>query len=320
MLKLNQIQSIRLQENPIGQKIYAQFLRFNYSFPPKTKVHVHGIENIPNDRRCILAMNHTDKFNYWPFQLKLYQMRNQFTCTWVKGKYFRNTLVRRFLLNMNIIPVAPKGILIARSFKKLMKRLPSNEEYRNIKMVMDSPNRDLSGLSSQLQKYFGETPEKVIDEIESEFAGISQEVVRLNRDALSLGHHILIFPQGTRSVRLSKGHIGLAQMSQCLGADIIPIGCSGSNICYPDGIPWARKGSITYKIGKPLILDGEKLGAYRVKDPFIPFSADAVRNYRPQFRAITDIVMDEINQLVTPPYQYSTDKTSDGVKGMNRFV
>ena len=315
MISHELLKSIKIRKNPIAQKLFAKVLAVSYTLPTKTNIIVEGWENIP-DRPCFLAMNHTDRFNYWPFQYMLATRKDQYTCAWVKAKYFANPFVRSFLLACNNIPVAPKGTLITKSFVQKMNRKPTGEEYKLIRNhLQQGGNPD-----SKVASFFGQNPQEVVHQIESEFALLSEEVVRLNQEALNMGHHILIFPQGTRSIRLSKGHIGLAQMSQRLRAPIVPIGCSGSDLCHKGSNPWAKGGTITYRIGTPIYSDDAKIARYQVPADFVPFSASAHQNHRESFQAITDVVMDEINELVDPPYQYSQDKESDGVKGIERFM
>jgi hypothetical protein len=123
------------------------------------------------------------------------------------------------------------------------------------------------------------------------FDRMIDQVMRLNRQALEFGQHLLVFPQGTRSLRLSRGHIGVAQVAQ----------------------------HIVYRIGKPLRLDGSELREYRVTEPFRPFTLDA-GVHRKAFEGMTAVVMDRINELLDPEYQYADEQASDGVRGMDRFV
>ena len=315
MISHELLQSIHIRKNPIAQKVFAKILGVSYTLPTKTNIVVEGWENIP-DEPCFLAMNHTDRFNYWPFQYMLSKTKQEYTCTWVKAKYFTNPFVRSFLLACNNIPVAPKGTLITKAFVKKMERKPTGEEYRFIRSFLQQGGTP----DESVAHFFGQNPNKVVEEIESEFASLSDEVVRLNKEALEMGHHILIFPQGTRSIRLSKGHIGLAQMSQRLRTPIVPIGCSGSDLCHKGSNPWAKGGTITYRIGSPISTDSPKIINHQVPADFVPFSANAQQLYKDSFQAITDVIMDEINELVDPQYQYSVDKKSDGVQGIERFM
>lgn len=320
MLDVSELQSLSIQKIPRGQQWFSYFLQMSYALFRRTHIEIEGIENLPLDRPAFLAMNHTDRYNCWPFQYVLARRHKKYASTWVKAKYFKNPFVRFFLLQTNNIPIAPKGILISKSFSRHMKRPPNNAEYRQIKDYMSASDRSKLQLSDTIKQYFSDAPEQRIAEIETEFAGLSKEVVRLNQEAFDRGHHIIIFPQGTRSIRLSKGHNGLAQMSQRLKADIIPIGCSGSDRCYPGVSPWARGGKIHYRIGKPIRFNGPELTPHQIQEDFIPFSAEATRQYQDQFAQITNIVMEQLNSLVDAPYQFSTHRQSDGVQGMNRFI
>lgn len=315
MISHSLLESISIRKNPIAQKLFAKVLALSYTLPTKTNIVVEGWENIPEEP-CFLAMNHTDRYNYWPFQYALSKEKNQFTCTWVKAKYFQNAFVRNFLLACNNIPVAPKGTLISSSFLKKMKQKPNSDEYMHIRDYLNKGGTP----HPSVHAFFGQNPSEEVAEIENKFATLSKEVVRLNHEALEKGHHILIFPQGTRSKRLSKGHIGLAQMSQRLGRTIVPIGCSGSDLCHPGSNPWAKGGTITYRIGPSISIEDPKISQYRVKEEFVPFSSQANREYNTSFQEITNVVMDEINRLVDSPYQYSLDKKSDGVQGVERFI
>ena len=121
------------------------------------------------------------------------------------------------------------------------------------------------------------------------------------------------------SIRLSKGRVGLAQLAQHLGATIVPVGCNGSDAVYPGGSPFAKGGHIVYRLGEALPVDHPDLAPHRVTAPFQPFTRDAAP-HRAQFEAITTVVMDRINDLLDPEYQYAEDAESDGVKGAKRFV
>jgi 1-acyl-sn-glycerol-3-phosphate acyltransferase len=111
----------------------------------------------------------------------------------------------------------------------------------------------------------------------------------------------------------------VAQVAQHLGVDVVPVGCNGSNLVYPANSPFAKGGRIVYRIGEPLGLEGSELREYRVTEPFRPFTLEAAV-HREAFQGMTDVVMDRINELLDPEYQYADERTSDGVHGMDRFV
>ena len=253
MLTAEFLSTIQLNQIPQGQIWWAKVL---FSTMRSTnKVVVEGIENLPTTGG-FLAMNHTDRYNSWPLQHHLHLSRKEYTCTWVKGKYYLNPLVRTFLLSTNNIPLASRGYVISSRFKKAMNRSPNGEEYRFIRNLLDNNQSldQISTASSSLQQFLGDQPQNRLDALRSDFAGMSNEVIRLNKQAFELGHHILVFPEGTRSIRLGKGHTGLAQMAQRLGVDIVPIGCSGSSKCYPGAIHGQRVDALCIVLGSPFHL------------------------------------------------------------------
>ena len=256
----------------MGRKL----LSLNYALAG-TKIHVEGMENIPTDRPVCFAMNHTDRYNYWPFQLAFKNARNQYTCSWVKAKYFENPLLRHFMLWTSNIPLASKGYVIAKRFQTLLKRNANSTEYRFIRDLLDGKislgDQALTDSPSSCRQLLGPNPNATLRAMEDEFRALSTEVVRLNQQALDLGHPILVFPQGTRSLRLTKGPMGIAQMTQCLGIDVVPVACMGSEKAYPGNSPFARRGSIRYVVGKPLRVDGPELAELRIEEKIHPIQS-----------------------------------------------
>ncbi|MBU1430763.1 1-acyl-sn-glycerol-3-phosphate acyltransferase [Myxococcota bacterium] len=317
MLDLQRLKQTKLSGQPLLQRIVAQALDLNYRLPKKTEIIVEGIEHVPADRGVFFAMNHTDRYNYWPFQYTLrYRFGRGFTATWVKGKYYEHPLMARFMTWANNIPIPSRGYVLSAEFRAITQRAPNQAEYRALRGLIDGASGvDLSPIEGFLRR----RPEFKA-EFDALFDQMMGEVIRLCREGLARGNHILVFPQGTRSRRLSRGHTGLAQITQHLGVDIIPVGCSGSDRVYPGASPVAKAGRITYRIGAPLAVDGPALRPHRILEPFTPFSAAAGRAHGEVFEAITELVMAQINELVEPEYQFSADLRSDGVEGVKRFL
>ena len=90
VLDLARLERVNLHRTPWGQLLMAQVLRLDYRFPRRTKIVLEGPEHLESGQSYILAMNHTDRYNYWPFQYQLYRQRLGYTATWVKGKYYEN--------------------------------------------------------------------------------------------------------------------------------------------------------------------------------------------------------------------------------------
>jgi len=328
MLDLDRLRKIRLHRTPKGQVAFAQgFLRWDYLLPHRTDIVLEGLQNLPTDRRVFFAMNHTDRYNYWPFQYQMYRQGFPFTATWVKGKYYKNPLVARFLDSCNNIPLPSRGYVITTEFQLSQGRAPHGEEYRLLRDVVDGRIDEKESrihASAEVRRFIDESNSEghsLAAHIEEVFSSMMREVVRLTREALEVhGNNVLVFPQGTRSKRLPRGHTGLAQMAQHLGTDIVPVGCNGTDHAYPTSSPFSKGGRVVYRIGAPLSPEGSELSDLRITAPFEPFSHAASTEHGEALQEITDVVMRKINELLDAEYQFSDDLGSDGVEGMGRFV
>jgi len=328
MLDLARLEKIRLRKTPPVQILIAQLiLRFDYALPRPTHITLVGLENLPRDRGVFFAMNHTDRYNYWPFQYQMYRQHvNRFTATWVKGKYYEKKLMGAFMDSTNNIPLPSRGYVITTEFRKVHGRVPKEDEYRALRDLVDgavSPDEaaNKGGMAVRAVLEKGGSAASFPERFDALFAAMMAQVTRLTRQALfELDLNVMIFPQGTRSKRLSKGHTGLMQMAQHLGCAIVPVGCNGSDRAYPAGSPFSKGGRLEYRIGAPLELDGPELMPHRVREPFVPFMQAASDAHGAKFRAATDIVMERINGLLDPEYQFADNHASDGVDAINRFV
>ncbi len=140
MVDIKFLEKINLVTWPWGQEFMARaVLGPNYHLFAKVKINMENIENIPKGKPVIFAMNHTDRFNYWPFQYKLWSTKDYpFTTVWVKGTYFNNKILGQLLKLCNTFPVPSKGYLIREQFKKTYQRTTTRDEYRMIKDVLDN--------------------------------------------------------------------------------------------------------------------------------------------------------------------------------------
>ena len=341
MLDLARLERVRLHRRPPGQLMVAElFLRPSYRFPRKTEIVIEGLERIPRDRSVFFAMNHTDRYNYWPFQYALHRTGvHRYTATWVKGKYYEHPAIAWFMDATNNIPLPSRGYVLTTEFRRTVGRVPTEAEYRQLRDLADgnlaTQRAAFVDASAELKRFLeaqgadaalapiGRDGREAVflPRFEELFDRMIEAVVKLTRDAMERCRcHVLVFPQGTRSKRLSRGHTGLAQMSQRLGGAIVPVGCNGSDRLYPSGSPWSSGGRVVYRIGPLLEVDGADLAPHRVGEDFTPFSREAVTRHGASFRAITDLVMDHVNQLLDPEYQRSASGESDGVAGVRRFV
>lgn len=336
MLDLNRLERIRLTADPIGQKaVAALLLAPNYLVPPRVKIDIEGFDNVP-DEPVIYAMNHTDRYNYWPFQYKLWRQFGRFTSTWVKGKYYENEWLGKFMEMTNNIPTVSRGYLIARDFKAVCGRAPTAEEYRALRTAVDVaagvkeapgdgvepagvvPRAILDRPRNVLGRRYSPGRESYMLYINELFGMMMQRFVEINEEAFGKGLDLLVFPQGTRSIRLSRGRIGLSQMALYLKTPVVPVGCSGSDKVYPGNSPVGRGGHIVYRMGEPLLYD--EMSDFHIGEDFEPFTAEAENKHREKFQGYVDVVMDRINGLVDPKYQFAEDLASDGVDGSRRFL
>ncbi len=326
MLDLARLRSIQLHGQPRGHKVVGTFLLGpNYNLPPRTRIRVEGRENLPSEP-SVFAMNHTDRYNYWPFQYWLWRSEQRFTATWVKGKYYENKWIGRFMEMTNNIPAPSKGYVMTRDFVNTVGRPPKDEEYAALRALAAAEevpdgvlSADIAGKArDMLGRHFEPSIEKYSECLQALLAEMNEVFLDLNEEAFSKGLHLLIFPQGTRSIRLSKGRIGMVQAALRFRRGILPIGCNGSDKVYPGGSPWAKRGSIVYRMGE--YMDYESFSEYHLPEDVDPFDPNIADEHRATMQGLVDLVMDRINELVDPEYQFGTDDEGDGVQGAKRFV
>lgn len=339
MLTLERLQRIHLHERPAGQIVVAKILGLNYRMPPRTEIVVEGAEVLRGLPSVFFAMNHTDRYNYWPFQYEFYRTYNRFTATWVKGKYYEKPATATFLDWCNNIPMPSRGYVVTTEYRRVLGALPGEGDYRLLRDLVDhrrEPDDALvAEVSADARRFMhvfagrdgaggpedASLAREVLVRFDEVFDAMTREVLRINREAVTERNLcVLVFPEGTRSHRLGKGHSGLVQVAQALGTPIVPIGCSGSDKVYPTNNPFAKGGRVVYRIGRPLAWDGPELSPHRVRAAYLPLSRQAGLDHGEAFAAATQVVMNAINELVDPEYRMSDDPEAGVKKGVRRFV
>ena len=339
MLTLDLMRDLKLDAVPSGQIAIATLLTPIFARPwSPTTVEFEGAERIPKQGRVILAMNHTDRYNYWPFQYTMWRRREMYTVTWVKGKYYNHPLIARFMTATNNIPTPSRGYLITLDATRTLGGPPPEALYRLIRDTLDAPQRTplkavrlaakeagvlgpldrlLQTRRSMLGQSFDPNYHDYFESIHTLFRSMMDEFMRLNEQAFSLGHKIIVFPEGTRTLRLGPGRPGLAQIALRMKATIVPIGCNGSDDLYPGDSPISRGGRVVYRVGEPLTPEGA-LAPFQIDDPYTPFTREAEAAHGQRFQAVTDLMMDRINDLLDP--RYRRDGSSTAVEGNRRFT
>ena len=340
MLTLDVLDDISLSEKPWGQiALAAGLLLPNYHFPlTRTEITVEQDHHLQLDEPVIFAMNHTDRYNYWPFQYRLWRSYGQYTTTWVKGKYYNSRPLREFMIKTNNLAVPSRGYLITADAADVLGHPPDDNTYRLIRDAIDAGIDDTrqlreqaaeQGVLSQIVPLL-DTPRDMLgmrfephrhnylEAMHRLFYEMMEKFVELNEQALDLDLNILVFPEGTRSIRLQDGKPGLAQMALRMKTPVIPVGCNGSDRVYPGDAPVARGGKIVYRIGRPLMPDGE-LAPYQIDERFTPFTDDAEDRYGDVFQSMTELLMDRINGLLDARHRRNDDAASSN-GGSRRFL
>ncbi|MBO84675.1 MAG: hypothetical protein CL927_04900, partial [Deltaproteobacteria bacterium] len=246
----------------------------------------------------------------------LAQNLDQYTSCWVKGKYYDRWLGRTFMHSMSNIPIASRGYLIATAFQETVGRPPSASEYRQLRNLVDRAGN--TELDSELRQRLVQPPKDWAQRIEDLFAAHSHEVVRLTGEALTVGLQVLVFPEGTRSVRLTRGRIGIAEIANHYRVPVIPVGCSGSHRVYPGNSPWPRPGTIRYRVGRPLHPDDPDLASFAVAPGFTPFAHQTRMDHGPKLQGFVDTLMDRIAQLVDA--DHTPETAANGGADVGRFI
>ncbi len=316
MLTPQDLRTIRLVRRPAGQRALANlWVRPTWKLRG-VNIEVHGLERLASTGPALLAMNHTDRYNYWGLQVALLDQHDQYTSTWVKGKYYEHWFSRWFMRSTSNIPGASRGYLIAAAFKRQHNRPPTADEYRQLRDLVDHPGS--VQLTPELRDLLATDPLTWAAGIEDAFNALSSEVVRLTGEALAAGLLVLIFPEGTRAVRMGPGHIGIAQMAYHFRVPVIPVGCSGSPQVYPGDTPWPHRGTITYRVGDPLHPDAPSLAHHAVPPGFAPLTREAQATHGPDFQRFVDTLMERIEQLVDPAHRPLAGEAAPA--GVDRFI
>jgi 1-acyl-sn-glycerol-3-phosphate acyltransferase len=304
MVDLEHLAGIKLVEEPFAQKVVGTLLlKPNYEIFRHVDIRLENVERIPRNENVIFAMNHTDRFNYWPFQYKLWRMKFPFTTVWVKGKYYRNALIAAGLDICRLIPVPSMGYLIEEFYKKRFGKRIDREVYRKIRDVVDAKYGDREAYRRDLEETARLMGDSFVEFVRDLYEKIMAKVADLSVHALfEKKLSVIIFPEGTRGAQLGEGRTGIAQVALHTGKKVVPVGCNNSDAVYPGSSPVAKSGWITYRIGEPLTLDNQ-LKDFRIPEKFDLLSRESQQNYREQFEGATRVIMQAINAQLDEKYR-----------------
>jgi 1-acyl-sn-glycerol-3-phosphate acyltransferase len=253
----------------------ARLMEFNYR---KVKINVKG--TVP-DSKFIIAMNHTDRYSFWPLQYELFKREGKVGSVWVNGGK-RNAFVNWFYDTMGLIPVPTPTYMIIKGYEK---------------MYGKSPSRDEVDLFKRGEGEFGIVDVPLIKKYHSKTMGMVNDI---SMKTLNSGLYLIVFPEGTRGLQLQKGRLGLAQFALSNRIPVVPVGCSGGNRIYPGRSPWAKPGEATYRIGKAIQPYDLRLG-FCTKD--VGLEKEVTAGTLSGLEKYTAHVMDRINDLVDEEYK-----------------
>ena len=314
-INIDYVNKINLKTFSWGQAITAlSVLTPNYYLTNKVKIRIENPENIPKDETVIFAMNHTDRYNCWPFQYKMFMAKKGYpmTTTWVKGNYYNNTFMAKFFEWTNNIPVPSRGYIISEDFKDIIKERISKVEYRMLKDLVEGKKKlkEISNEITENLKTVLEYPRTRLETVEIPYAEYVEKYYRLlmakvaeaNFQALFKKRlNVIVFPEGTRSTRLGSGKTGISHLALKSNKKVVPVGCNGSEMVYPGNSPWAKSGKIVYRIGKPI--DPREIIGREIDKEFVPFSKEAEVTFKDEFHEFALHVMEKINALLDDEFK-----------------
>jgi 1-acyl-sn-glycerol-3-phosphate acyltransferase len=322
---------LKLSARPFGQRFFGSiFLMPNYNMPPVTRIVLEGVENIPEDRSVLFAVNHTDRYNYWPFQYKMWQERlPHYTATWVKGKYYENKWLGWFFDQCNNIPLPSRGYLILQDARAVLHSKLGDDDYRVLRDLVDgrleqgelsdSISADVRRLLTEPRHDFQPADETYATYMHRWNDRLMGLVEQRTLQALFEHHNnVIVFPQGTRSLRLLPGKPGLAQFALRHDVPIVPVGSMGSEHAYPGASPWAKGATCLYRIGKPLSVD-DALADCRIDKPYAPFTREA-DEHSECFERATERITAAIDELLEDPYKMATETDGDARSRADRLI
>lgn len=312
MVDEKHLSELQFGPTPWGQIVVGQGMRLDYLVPRPTRIDLEGVENIPPGQPVMFALNHTDRYNYWPFQFAMWRRGGlPYTAVWVKAKYYEPAVLGWFFDLCGGIPLPSRGYLILQDARFVLGRYPDAREFGLL--------HDLAGGTldaDAFRREAGPALARVLDATRRDFDPAREAwVEHLDRwndrmmglveaatlRAFGAGRNVIVFPQGTRSVRLLPCRTGMLQFALRHRVPIVPVGSNGCEKVYPGGSPLAKGGHVVYRIGRPLTL-ADAFADCRIDEPYRPFTRAADR-HREVFQRAAARLTSAIDSLLDPPYR-----------------
>lgn len=287
----------------------------------RTRLALEGFT--PPASPVIYASNSSQKYDFLSFRSAMWA-RGVPIATITKAKNYHVAWMRPVMENTGVIPLASKGYVILRDVTDTAGRRPTEDEYRALRDHLDA---DVALPDGELTRALRGTPRRVLgvpfdprgeslrEVWQKTYRALLGESLRLARVAVSAGHSLHIYPEGTVSARLGRGRIGAVSFARALGVPLLPVGFSGAREVYVGQTPLVRGGTLTMRFGEAFAPDLAGL-----PDGFVPFDAAHERAHRDVLQRATDALMDRIDALLSPAYQRREGFVSEGTRGTRRFL
>lgn len=295
-------------------------LRFRHI--PGVRLEMEGLERLPK-QQVIFAQNHTHMLDFLPLRAPLLVDHGINMVSWVKARAFKHPAMGKFLSKTGCPPLCSRGYFIVADFHALIGRRPSEAEYQALRahtthgepLPAGEPFEAIKRVARDMVGWhFNPQCTTYREAIEAAYQEAIAITLRLTRRAMNHGHHVHVYPQGSISSRLTRGHLGLAHAAAALDLPVVPVGVSGCRETFVGSSPSLRPGRIVVRFGDPYRIPIEELPA-----GFRPFNReDELANYD-WMQHHVDEVMARLNTLLEPDYQYSEGFEHDGKSGTARF-
>ena len=307
------IERVPLKKVPRGQQRVARLLQFMYRWPEKTEIVLEGLDNLPADRSVILALNHTDRYNYWPLQYELHHRQcARYTVAWVKAKYYQNKMLAQFFDQCNNLPLPSRGYFILKDAQETLGRRLEKEEYRFLRALCDlkierSPETEkiekgIAPIFEKARRDFSPSAESYVCFMNRWCDRVMALVERRSLESLyDCEKHLLVFPQGTRSRRLLPAKTGVLQFALKHAIPVVPVGSNGCENIYPGASPWPSGGRVVYRIGK-MLTHNDMFKECSLPKEFRPFTNDA-QAHKDTLERAAHALTGAIDELLDPPYR-----------------
>ncbi len=160
-----------------------------------------------------------------------------------------------------------------------------------VSSVLDPTVRNFPGGYSSYREYIHDRNDRLLKLVEKRTLETFHEK----------NNNLIVFPEGTRSVRLGSPRIGLVQFVLNHRLLVVPVGCNGSDRVYTVNLPIAGGGNVVYRVGDPMTIE-EDFGDLDPPVNYQPFTRDASR-YEELFGETSDRIGDRLKNLLDPRHQ-----------------